>query len=180
MRPNGGNTQNWHFYVILNRDMIKSIADTVQSSAETVASWPEAGQWKEEVTRQAQKSGFFRTAPAAIAITTGQYKSNVENICAAREATDPKARAIRQARNTADTKIQSVAAAISYLCLVLHQMGLGAVWMTGAVQSKSEIEKMLKVPAGMDFVAFLPVGYPGEAPALKVRKPVKEVSEVIK
>jgi nitroreductase len=178
--PNGGNMQNWHFYVILNRDTIKSIANAVQAAADTIASWPEVGTWAEAANRMLQRASFFRNAPAAIAVTTGQYQSPIENILAARGNSDPKASEIRQSRAIADTKIQSVSAVISYLCLALHQVGLGTVWMTGPTQAKVEIEKILKVPSGMDFVAFIPLGYPAENPSPKGRKPIKDVCEVIK
>jgi nitroreductase len=59
-------------------------------------------------------------------------------------------------------------------------MGLGTVWMTGPLHSKNEIEKILQVPSGMDFVAFLPLGYPAESPEPKPRKPIAEVCKVIK
>ena len=32
--PNAGNQQNWHFYLILNKKTILSIADAVQESCE--------------------------------------------------------------------------------------------------------------------------------------------------
>ncbi len=178
--PNGGNQQNWKFYVVVKPEVIKSIADAVQSSANQFASWPEATKMGEATTRMTQRSSFFRTAPAAIAVAASQYQSPVDQILAAREKVDAKARQMRQWRNTADTRVQSVASAIGYLLLILHQMGLGSVWMTGPIQAKGEIEKILKVPAGMDLIAFLPVGYPAENPLLRERKPVKEVSEVIK
>jgi len=80
---------------------------------------------------------------------------------------------------TVDSRIQSVSVAISYLLLALHQMGLGAVWMTGPLpQSKGEIEKILKVPETMDIVALIPVGYPAESPT-RDRKPVGEVCTII-
>ncbi len=40
--PNGGNQQNWRFYVIFNRDTMNAIADAVQESAGQIASWAEA------------------------------------------------------------------------------------------------------------------------------------------
>lgn len=178
--PNGGNRQNWHFYVILNREVIKSVADAVQEIAETVASWPEVGAWAEEITRMVQRSSFFRSAPALIAVTTGQYQSPMDKMFVARGESDPQACQIRQWRTSADTKIQSIASVIGYLCLILHQMGLGTVWMTGPTQAKGKIEKILKVPPGMDFVALLPVGYPAETPAFNGRKPITEVCEVIR
>ena len=87
---------------------------------------------------------------------------------------------MRQWRNISNARIQSAASAIGYLLLILHQMGLGAVWMTGPMQAKGAIEKILKVPETMDLIAYIPVGYPAETPALRIRKPVGEVCEIIK
>jgi nitroreductase len=178
--PNGGNQQNWRFYVILNRNIIKSIADAVQARADLMASWPEAAKYGEITGRMLQRSSFFRTAPAAIAVATNKYESAIEQLSAGRKETDAKAREIYEWRHIANAGIQSVASAIAYLLLILHQMGLGACWMTGPMQAKGEIERILNTPKGMDLVAFIPVGYPAENPDLRVRKPVGEVSEVIK
>lgn len=178
--PNGGNQQNWYFYVIVNKDIINSIADAVQASADYIASWPEAAKYGEVAARMLQRASFFRSAPAAIAVTAKQYASPIEQLSAGRKETDARARQIYEWRHIANAGIQSVASAVAYLVLILHQMGLGAVWMTGPMQAKGQIEKVLDVPAGMDLVAFIPVGYPAENPDLRVRKPVNEVCQVIK
>lgn len=178
--PNGGNQQNWRFYVIMNRGTIKAIADAVQASTGQIASWPEVSKLGDAVARFGQRASFFRTAPAAIAVAASQYQSLVDQILADREKIDPQAAQIRQWRNIANSRIQSVAAAIAYLLLVLHQMGLGAVWMTGPMQAKGEIEKILCVPPELDIVAFIPVGYPDESPPPRERRPVGEVSEIIR
>ena len=177
--PNGGNQQNWRFYIIESRDTIRAIADAVQSSAEQIASWPEVEQFG-GAERSRGRASFFRTAPAAVAVAAAHYQSATDQILAAREQTDPQAVQMRQWRNTADSRIQSVSAAIAYLLLILHQMGLGALWMTGPMQAKGEIEKILRVPAELDIVAFIPVGYAAENPAARERRPVAEVSEFIR
>jgi nitroreductase len=178
--PNAGNQQNWRFYLILKREVINSIADAVQANADLMASWPEAAKFGDMITGMAKRSSFFRTAPVAIAVAASRYKSPADQIMEEREKSDPKAKQMREWRNIADSKIQSVSSAVAYLLLILHQMGLGSVWMTGPMQAKGEIEKILKVPAGMDIVAFMPVGYPAENPALRERKNIKEICEVIK
>ena len=177
--PNGGNRQNWHFYIILNRDTIGTIADAVQSSADQIASWTESDDPARAITRR-KRAGFFRNAPAAIAIAASQYQSAIDQILAGREEIDSQARQMRQWRNVADSRIQSVSAAIAYLLLVLHQMGLGTVWMTGPMQAKEEIEAILRVPAGLDIIAFIPIGYAAETPTPGERRPVGEVCEVIR
>ena len=177
--PNGGNQQNWYFHIIVNKQMIGAIADAVQATTDYIASWPEAAKFGQITAMMQQRSSFFRSAPAAIAVSARQYLSPLEELSAAREKTDPRARQMREARSIADTRIQSVASSIAYLLLILHQMGLGAVWMTGPMHTKAEIEKILKVPKEMDLVAFIPVGYPAETPSLRERKPVKEVCQII-
>ena len=178
--PNGGNQQNWRFYLIINRDTIKAIADVVQASADQISSWPEAQKLGDTAAGWQQRASFFRDAPAAIAVAASQYQSPVDEVIAARENVDPQVIQIRQWRGIANSRIQSVASAIAYLLLILHQMGLGAVWMTGPIQAKKYIEEILKVPIGMDIVAFIPVGYPAESPAPKERKPIREVCEIIR
>jgi nitroreductase len=178
--PNGGNRQNWHFYIVQNKETIKALRDAVQSSADLMASWPEARKFGDAAATWKQKVGFFGTAPAVIAVATFQYQSTADLLLAARGEDDPQARIAREWRNSADSRIQSVSAAVAYLLLVLHQMGLGAVWMTGPIQAKGELEKILKVPAGRDLMALIPVGYPAEQPSPKKLKPVREVVDVIR
>jgi nitroreductase len=178
--PNAGNQQNWHFYVILNKGTLSDIADAVQANAELIVGWPESKTMGDVADRMLERVAVFRNAPAAVALTAKEYRSPIDQVIEMREKLDPKAGEIRQWRNTAQSKIQSVASAIANLLLVLHQMGLGAVWMTGPMQAKGDLEKILEVPAGEDLIAFLPVGFPAENPPLRARKPVKEVCTIIR
>lgn len=178
--PNAGNQQNWRFYVVTNTKTISAIGDAVQMSADEMAAWPEAAQFGDAAKAMFKRSSFFRAAPALIAVAASQYTSPAEQIMVLREKADAKAKAMREWRKIADSKIQSVSSAIAYLLLVLHQMGLGAVWMTGPIQAKGAIENIIKVPAGSDIVALIPVGYPSENPPLKERKAVNTVCEFIR
>ena len=125
-------------------------------------------------------ASFFRDAPASVAVAASRYQSLVDQTLAACEKRDPKAAQMRQWRDTANATIQSVSSAIANLLLILHQMGLGAVWMTGPMQAKGEIEKILMVPPEMDLIAFVPVGYPAESPVARERKPFAEACVVIR
>lgn len=178
--PNAGNQQSWRFHIIVDRNTIKAIASAMQNSIDQMASWPEADAFREEINRWQKTSCFFRDAPAAITISAGQYQSLADKILSLREKSDTQATVVRNWRAFVSSRVQTAASAAAYLCLILHQMGLGAVWMTGISQIKGEIEKILRVPAGWDVVAFIPVGYPGSGPFTSQRKPVSEVCQVIK
>ena len=178
--PNGGNQQNWRFFVITNKGTINAIADAVQASTNQMASWPEAAKFADAFERSKQMGVFFRNAPAVIAVAASKYQSYADLLLEMGEKADPQAHQMREWRNSADSKIQSTSAAVAFLLLVLHQIGLGAVWMTGPMQARGEIEKILNIKPEWEVVTFIPVGYPAETPEPKGRKPVSEVTEVIK
>lgn len=178
--PNGGNQQNWFFYVITGRQTINAIADAVQKSVDLMATWPEAAEFGDTFKRYSQFSTFFRGAPAAIAVASSRYQSIADRLLEKRAEADPKAKEMRQKRNIADSRIQSTAASVAYLLLILHQMGLGATWMTGPIQAAGEIEKILRVKPGWDLVTFIPVGYPEGPVKDPGRKPISEVTEWVR
>jgi nitroreductase len=176
--PNGGNYQGWRFVVVKNKEVIGKMADAVQSVADKMASWPEAKSWEEDIKRYKKNASFFRNAPALIGLFTGEYQSPMEKLLAARESFDSEAKKVLGFRRAAPTVIQSVAAAVTTMLLVFHQMGLGAVWLVSPLQAKKEIETILKVPPTMALVCLVAVGYPDESPQ-KDRKPVDQVLEVL-
>ncbi|MBI4765587.1 MAG: nitroreductase family protein [Deltaproteobacteria bacterium] len=178
--PNGGNVQNWHFYIITSPKTINAIADAVQASVDLMASWPEVEEFGDTFKNYSRFSTFFRSAPAAIAVASSRYQSLADRLLEKREKVDPKAREMRDWRNVADSRIQSTSAGIAYLLLILHQMGLGATWMTGPMQAAGAIQNILKVKPGWELVTFIPVGYPNDQERPRSRKPVEEVTEVIR
>jgi nitroreductase len=188
--PNGANAQLWYFYIILNKNMIKAIADAAQASMSNMASWPEMVQSggfpaPPRVSQGATvppppRRSPLGDAPAMILVGTKSRENPMNKVIAERAKVDERAAQMMQWGNTLNPRLQSVSAGIAYLLLVLHQMGLGATWMTGPLaQSKGDVEKILKVPSDMDIVALIPVGYPADNPT-GTRKPVSEVCHVIK
>lgn len=179
--PNGGNQQNWRFYIITNPSKIKAMADAVRASAEVIASWSQpSASPATPAPGFGRGPSFFESAPAGIAVAMAPYRSGADVAFESHEKSDPRAARMLRARRIADSGVQSVSAAIAYLLLVLHQMELGAVWMTGPMQAKDELEKVLGIPAGLDLIAYIPVGYPDEKPEPRGRKPVSEVAEIIR
>ena len=180
--PSGGNQQNWRFYIIRNKTTLKAIGNAVQASANLINSWPEANRSANPTPPPSgaqHGAGFFQNAPAGIAVAASAYRSGIDMILEIRAKVDPQAAEMKRWRETADSRIQNAASAIAHLLLILHQMGIGSLWMTGPMQAKGAIEKILKVPPEFDIVAFIPVGYPAESPVSRGRKPVKEICEII-
>lgn len=176
--PNGGNFQGWHFIVVKKREVIEKMADSLQSVADKIASWPEASSWEEDVNRYRRNVSFFRNAPACIAVCTAGYQSVMDKVLMARESFDPEAPRIMGFRRSAPTAIQSAAAAVTTMLLVFHHMGLGAVWLGAPLMAKKEFETLVKAPENLSLVCLVAVGYPDESPK-KERKPVEQVLEFV-
>jgi nitroreductase len=177
--PNGGNFQGWRFIVVKNKGVIEKMANAVQTVADKVAAWPEAGAWPEDMTRHKTSASRFKNAPVCIGVFVNKYQSVMDKVLAARDPSDQEAKQIASFRKSAPTTVQSAAAGATTLLLVLHNMGLGAVWLAAPLVAKKEIETLLGVPADMDLVCLVAVGYPDETPQ-KDRRPVEEVLEFIR
>jgi nitroreductase len=176
--PNGGNFQGWHFIVVKNRGVITRMADAVQSVVDKMASWPEAAPWQNDMNRSQKNASYFRNAPACVGVFVTPYQSHLDKVLEARKSFDDEAGPILASRKFAPTPIQNAAAAVATMLLVLHNMGLGTVWLGGPLVAKKEIESILKVSDKMDLVCLVAVGYPNESPQ-KDRKPVDQVLEFI-
>ena len=177
--PNGGNFQGWRFVAVKNREVIRKIADAVQSVSDKIASQPEAVSWQEDMNRYRKNASFYRNAPACIGVFSGAYQSQMDKVLVARESFDPEAKEILGFRRFAPTAIQSASAAAATMLLTLHQMGLGAIWLASPLLAKKEIEAILNVPAEMGLVCLIAVGYPDESPQ-RDRKPIEQVLEFVR
>jgi nitroreductase len=187
--PNGANAQIWYFYIVLDKKIIKAISDTAAANQASMAGWPEMSRSGGFMPpRPAPGTGPISQpqrhplakAPAMILVGVKKRENPINRIIAERAKVDERAAQMLQWSLSLNPNLQSVSAGIAYLLLVLHQMGLGATWMTGPLsQSKGDVEKILNVPADMDIIALIPVGYPLDSPS-GTRKPVSDVCQVIK
>jgi nitroreductase len=187
--PNGANAQIWFFYIVMDKKTIKAISDASQASMTNMASWPEMARSggftpprpPPGVTAPPpQRRSPLSEAPAMILVGVKKRENPINKVIAERAKVDERAAQMLQWSLSLNPNLQSVSAGIAYLLLILHQMGLGATWMTGPLsQTKGDVEKILKVPSDMDIIALLPVGYPVDNPT-GTRRPVNEVCQVIK
>ena len=66
-----------------------------------------------------------------------------------------------------------VAIAMDHLILAAHNLGLGTCWV-GDFDPKAARE-VLRLPDGVEPIAFTPLGYPGKEPREKIRRPLDEL-----
>jgi nitroreductase len=179
--PNGGNSQNWRFLIILDRKIINDIAGIIQEDLQTMMAWPEMANAGPPGgrPRNPQPGGPLTTAPALIVVAAVRTPNPMAEAMLKRAKTDPEAQRRFDGLQTVAGWAQTTSAAVTTLMLVLHQMGLGSLWMTGPLHAKAKIEQLLKFTPGMELMTLVPVGYPAENPT-RERKPVSEVCQLIK
>jgi len=74
--------------------------------------------------------------------------------------------------------ICDVAASLQNLLLLVHQLGLGAVWI-GAFD-ETQVAKILNCPDYLRPIAIVPIGFPAETPSPPSRISKEEVVELVK
>lgn len=178
--PSGGNFQGWKFVIVKNKELIVKIADAHQEKLNIITDWPEAREFGDAPVQYRQKATFFRHAPVLVAAVGGQYQSVSDKILSRRGEGDPFVREMMTRRNCAPSRVEQIGGFVAHLLLIFHSMGLGACWMTGPLIAKKEIEELLGISEGWDFMALVPVGYPAETPQCKEKKSVEELVTFIK
>ena len=66
-----------------------------------------------------------------------------------------------------------VTIAMDHLILAAASLGLGTCWI--AAFDPSAARQILRLPEGIEPIAFTPLGYPADAPRPKQRKPLSEL-----
>ncbi|MCK4584288.1 nitroreductase family protein [candidate division WOR-3 bacterium] len=145
--PSGMNRQNWYFVVVEGKVKDKLIEVSKRAFKEFISeSLKEVFKDRETVIKESEKF-FYNLGNAPVVICV--YRSRtIEG-----ELTD----------------IQSVAAAVENLLLLIHEEGLGGCWMTGPVHLENEINKILCVK-GKKLQAIIPLGVPDIIPPTPKRK----------
>ncbi|MGI6097494.1 MAG: nitroreductase family protein [Dethiobacteria bacterium] len=164
--PSANNRQPWMFTVI-DRDVIEKMQDLLAKSFDQrakelseekynqmLAALPipvEAGQSKVDGLRT-----FFKSlggAPLAIAVDIPKTDDPWRRMC----------------------NIQDAAAAMQNMLLAAWSEGLATCWMCGPLRNASfEIEKILKIPADRELIAFTPLGYADHSPKAPPKVGVQE------
>jgi len=70
---------------------------------------------------------------------------------------------------------QSIGACIENLLLAAHAQGLGAVWLGEILKSAAEVREVLGLPANLELMAVVAVGYPKGAVKAPARRKLSEL-----
>ncbi|MDW7728655.1 MAG: nitroreductase family protein [Dethiobacteria bacterium] len=158
MAPSATNSQPWSFLVLGKDDLEALFLITEEAFDERFGTMP-----RDEVDQKLSRlsipdedkfrglSRFYKTlggAPIVIVVSVTRGENDYNNLL----------------------NIASASAAVQNLLLAASSNGLGSCWMMGPLQKREkEIRTLLKIPAGQDIIAIVPVGYPEKEPLSPVK-----------
>ncbi len=175
LAPSANNTQPWSFLVIKDRAVLKNMAAAVRDMIDRMIPFAEDG-------KQAQRFAaykntyytFFEHAPVVIAVFMEAFDAGTDRLLARMGYSPEDVKRLRPSPG-----LQSVAAAIEHMLLMIHALGYGSCWMTGPLVAQEAFGKLLGYGKEKSIVALLPIGMPDEDPPARPRKALEEVMKIL-
>lgn len=169
--PTAGNRQAFRLLVVTSRPVLEQMGRAVRRSVERVAA---AARQDRAQSVRAYLDNFchFASAPAVIAPI---YRASADLLGPSAETGRGEGAVSRAVVDS----LSSVSAAVMNLLLAAHAADLGACWMTGPLIAADELGRILRLPAGWDLAALVPVGYSDEAPPAPRRRPPEHMARWI-
>jgi nitroreductase len=169
--PNASNLQTWEFIAVTDRDLNKELALMVDDIYRNMIDLLDDKEAKKHLKYSRFYATFFKDAPLVVYMIAKPYESSTDQYY---DMLGEKGAAYRKNRKSADSGLQSIAAAVDNMLLAAWSLGIGGVWMTAPVVAKDKIEQRLEVKGGR-LAAVVSMGYPAEPPREANRKPLNEV-----
>ena len=154
LAPSGKNKQPWKFYVVRGEKRTEMVQTMQKGMDRLKERGVNTGSAKYSIRWIAQ-------APVTIFVFNPTGKSPFES----RDLNDPF---------TDVVDIQSIGAAIQNMLLAATELGLGSLWICDVFTAYHEFCEWLGAEGQM--IAAVSIGYPGQSPAARPRKPVEEVT----
>jgi len=168
--PSASNKQPWRFFIADDPATIGRMAQAVQQAVERIARHVEPA-FMDAFRAYGDYFVRFRDAPVVV-VPAFKELVVLSNLVDADTSRDDSATIRTMEFNSG---LISTSLAIQNLMLYAHSIGLGTSCMTGPLVALHEIKALLEIPESWGIAAFVPVGYPDEAPAPVARKPVQAV-----
>lgn len=153
LAPSINNFQPWEFILILEKDILRAMADIV---IKRLSEFPmKSSIASDNIKNQVQwYSTFFKDAPALLAVVLSTYQTVWEG------GVDLKTEEINMLRNYPD--LQSTGACIQNILLAAVDMGYGACWLSGPLIAREELENILGIKKPLRLISFIAIGKPSK------------------
>ncbi len=153
--PSVMNLQPWKFFVVKNSDVKAKLKAASQETLQTIY---EASGWK-WVSKISLE--FMTEAPVIIVVAGDPQKTGADQFLPGR----------------GQGYAYSCCAAVQNMHLAAHASGLGTLWFT--LYETGKVKEIMNLPAELDVVSMIILGYPVQPEASMKRKPLEEMVMMI-
>ncbi|MFC1861058.1 nitroreductase family protein [Chloroflexota bacterium] len=167
--PSPFNCQPWKFLVIKNDQLKKQMAQVIKNKLNKALIKIGEDDDVDILENYSQFFAFFEKAPIAVGIICRTISHPIIGFL---ERTGVSS---KELVDTSHSEIQSTAAAVQNMLLRLHEMGLGACWMTNPLIATKELESLLEVKRPWHLIGVIPIGLSASVPPLPRRKAVSSI-----
>ncbi|HEX3048868.1 MAG TPA: nitroreductase family protein [Bacillota bacterium] len=166
LAPSAHNEQSWRFFVITGRTK-KQLSELVSEKA------PDFSRSAAVLLRMAARS--IAEAPVVIAVAnSGELMDHGMKLFSEDFKINGASNLMMLYDSFRTLEIQSSAAAVQNLLLAATSCGLGAVWLGILYLIKNDVLALLGEPQG-EFMAVIPIGYPGRETKSPNKKPLEKI-----
>lgn len=169
--PSPLNCQPWNFIIIKDDQLKEQMARAVETKLDMALGKIGADDDLNILLGYSRFFTFFKKAPVVIVVI---YRTVVSPLVGFLERAGVPPELLE---DTTHSEIQGTAAAIQNMLLSLHEMGLGASWMTNPLIATAELESLLEINKPWRLAAIIPVGVPASIPPMPRRKTVSSVAK---
>jgi len=169
--PSPFNCQPWNFVIIKDDQLKKQMAQIVETKLNKALSRIGADDDIDILLRYSRFFAFFKKAPVVIAVICRTVASPLVGFL------ERAGVSLDEIEDTSHSEIQGTAAAIQNMLLRLHEMGLGASWMTNPLIAVRELESLLEIKKPWHLISMIPVGLPTSIPPMPRRKAMSSIAK---
>ncbi|HEX2865570.1 MAG TPA: nitroreductase family protein [Ignavibacteriales bacterium] len=169
--PSNSNRQPWKFIILKNEEKKKEVTQAVLNKIEFLKTTPANDEIKTVIDSYKDYLLFIKDAPVLI---FALYK--LPPLILSEFVRDNNLQGLE---SMAQNELISVSMAVENLLLASHATGLGACCTTGPLIASPEIKNILDVRPPFEIASVIALGRYDHLPDMPVRKPFKDIIEVI-
>ncbi len=147
--PYASGRKNWEIQVVTDRDLIGSMAETVEAKVQEIRRRIRPD-FDADFAAYAENFLGFARAPALFVPTFRTARTLTPMVADAEPALIEWER---------DNYVKSISCVGMLILLAAESLGLAACYMTGPLLAETEIARLLEVKKGRNVAAVIPVGY---------------------
>lgn len=173
LAPSALNLQNWEFIAIINDNIKKELAQSIEKKFEELANLEKSPEFLDQIENYKTYSTFFQNAPLIVIIVEKPRKSSLKDDIIRKNYDEKTVKEM-----LTDSSLLSIGGAIENMILTALDLGYNSCWMCAPIVAAIEMKKILNLSSEDKIVTLLPIGK--ALNSYQPQPPKKALDEIMK